>query len=497
MLAMAPLVAIALMHTPGLQEGKPGAAEGFPEFLKIESSTTKWTANLPSGSLAYTVQAAQLPLRNDDGDEECRMFYAAYTKDGASSKTRPVTFCFNGGPGSATIWLHMGGLAPKMAPMHDDGSFPAPPYSVIDNPDSWLDFTDLVFVDAPGCGFSRIAKPELGSQYFGVQADIRAFTNFVKGWLTEHHRWDSPLFIAGESYGGIRGSGLSGSLFDAGIALSGFISISGTSNFMTLDGMRGNDYPYIGFFPTLAATAWYHHRLAPKYKSAEQVVEEATKWLEETYVPALSRGDSLSASEKDAIASKMSELIGIRKEYILGANLRVSEFAFFRELLRDKGLMIGRYDGRLTGPVETASGGGNEDDPSDQAVGAPFTASLNGYVRTALGVETKMPYLNFGNVYPWTESEGSYSETASALRGVIARNPYFRVLYACSYFDMACPFYATKYTVNHMGLNDEARSRVSYAYYPSGHMMYIEKGSRHKLHDDVSKFVGDTLAAAR
>lgn len=495
MVALSPMFFAALV-----QQGRGPASDSgseFPEQYKIEASVTHGSAALRSGSVAYTAHAAQIPLTSDTGEEQCRMFYVAYTKDGAPSARRPVTFCFNGGPGSATIWLHMGGLGPKMAPMHDDGSFPPPPYRAVDNPDSWLDFTDLVFVDAPNTGYSRIARQELASQYFGIQPDIAAFTTFVRSWLTQHNRWDSPLFIAGESYGGIRGSGLSGSLFNSGIAVNGFISISGTSNYMTLDGMRGNDYPYIGFFPSFAATAWYHKRLSPKYKSAEQVVEEAEKWLEETYVPALSRGDSLSPAEKDRIAQRMSELIGLKKDYILGANLRISEFAFFRELLRDQSLMIGRYDARLTGPVETASGGGNEPDPSDQAVSAPFTAALNGYLQRDLAVKSKMPYLNFGRVNPWTEPQGSYAETASALRGVIARNPYFRVLYACSYYDMACPFYATKYTVNHMGLNEEARSRISYAFYPSGHMMYIEKSSRLKFHDDVAKFVNETLSASR
>ncbi len=499
MLLTATLAALTMLPAQGFQGGRANppaesqAGGAFPEYFKIEPSTTKGSV----GSTAYTTHAAQLSLRNDTGDEQCRMFYVAYTKDGESANRRPVTFCFNGGPGSATIWLHMGGLGPKMAPLKDDGSLPPPPYAAVENPDHWLDFTDLVFVDAPGTGFSRIARQELASQYFGVQPDIAAFTSFVRGWLTEQNRWDSPLFIAGESYGGIRGSGLCGSLFGAGIAVNGFISISGTSNYMTLDTMRGNDYPYVGFLPTLAATAWYHKKANPKYKTVESIVEDATKWVEETYVPALSRGDSLSAVEKDRIAQKMSELIGIRKDYILGANLRVSEFAFFRELLRDQGLMVGRYDARLTGPVETPSGGGSEPDPSDQAITSPFTSALHSYLARDLKVKSQMPYLNFGRVNPWTEPQGSYAETASALRGVIARNPYFRVLYACSYYDMACPFYATTYTVNHMGLNEEARSRVSYTYYPSGHMMYIEKGSRRKFTADVAKFVRETLAATK
>jgi len=488
-----PFLSLAVMAAISLRS-VDGAPEQTPAFMEIATTTNQRSITLPSGPLAYTVTAGQIPLRDEKGEVECRMFNVAYTKDGVDAKKRPVTFAFNGGPGSATIWLHMGGLGPKRAPMNDDGSLPTPPYEVADNPDSWLDFTDVVFVDAPGTGFSRLMKPEFGPKYFGVQPDIRAFTTFVRNWLSANKRWNSPLFIAGESYGGIRGSGLSDSLFDAGIAVSGFVSISGTNNFMTLDGMRGNDSTYIGFFPSMAACAWYHKRLNARFKSVEAVVKEAQDWVDNEYGPALQRGDSLSAKEKDAIAGKMSEYLGISKAYCLGSNLRVSEFRFFRELLRDQALTIGRYDGRLVGKEETVIGEGDSGDPSGEATTPPFTAALNGYLLGDLQVKTDMPYLNFGSVYPWKEREGGYSETSSDLRHVLTRNTHFRVLFACGYYDLACPFNATIYTVNHMGLDPESRSRVSYAYYPAGHMMYIEKSSRKKLHDDVAKFVAECLA---
>lgn len=463
-------------------------------LIEVSPSTTKHSINLPGGSLNYTAVAAQIPLKNENGEIECRMFSVSYLKDGAETHSRPVTFAFNGGPGSATLWLHMGALGPKRAPMNDDGTLPAPPYQAVDNPDTWLDFTDVVLIDAPGTGLSRIANPGLASKYFGVQPDIAAFTAFIKNWLTVHHRWNSPLFVAGESYGGIRGSGLSASLWRSGIALNGFVSISGTSNFLTLDGMRGNDATYVGFLPSMAATAWYHKKLAPRFKDVDSVVKETQEWIDKEYASALERGDSLTDKEKDHVASKLSEYLGISKKYILGSNLKITERQFFKELMRDEGYTIGRYDGRLLGRDELKVGDrGSGGDPSDDATTAPFTTSLNDYLENDLQLKMEIPYLNSGNVRPWAEPEGSYAETATDLRNVIGRNPHFRVLYCCGYYDLACPLNATVFTVNHMGLDAKSRAHVSFQYYPAGHMMYIEKSSRQKLHEDVKKFEAAAL----
>ena len=460
----------------------------------IPTSVTKHSMTLKGQKFDYSVTAAQLPLRNAEGEVEVKMFYAAYTKDGADAGTRPVVFAFNGGPGSATMWLHMGGLAPKMAPMPVGEKLPKPPYTVQDNPDTWLDFADVVCIDAPATGYSRLTKSDLGKKYFGVRQDIAAFTEFIRAWLTEHKRWSSPLFIAGESYGGIRGSGLVKSLFDTGIAVSGFISISGTNNYMTLDGMRGNDATYISFLPTLATTAWYHKKLAPKFKSVEQVSKEALEFANGDYALALSRGDSLPAAEREKVAARMSELIGLSKKFCLGANLRVPEFTFFKEIRREEGLAVGRLDSRFVAKEETQVGGQRSDDPTDDVMTAPYYSAFNDYVQNTLGVKTTMKYLIYGPVRPWAEPEGSYAETGSDLRDLIAANPHFRVLYMMGYYDLACPYNGTLYTVNHMNLDTESRKQISYEYYPAGHMMYIEAKSRTKFHDDAAKFVRDTLA---
>ncbi len=490
------------------QRTRPGQASQSPEAAatpgstakeipsEVAKSVTRHSITLNGASIAYTATAGQIPIRNEDGDIECRMFYVAYSKEGDGAEKRPITFAFNGGPGSASLFVHMGALGPKRAPMNDDGSLPTPPYAAVDNEESWLDFTDIVCVDAPATGYSRIVKKEFNSKFFGVNEDIAAFTEFVRGWIHENKRWRSPIIIAGESYGGIRGSGLCNSLFRSGIAVSGFVSISGTSNYLTLSGMRGNDATYIGFLPSMAACAWYHNKVShSKYHSVGDLVNEVIHWTDTVYASALELGDGESAAEKDKVAAQLAGYLGLSKKYCLGSNLKINAGQFRRELLRDDSLSIGRYDGRLVGKEETQEGFGQSPDPSDQAVNAPFITSANDYLDRDLGIKTDLTYIPSANVQPWKEQEGGYSETASALSALLLRNPHFRVLYCCGYYDLACPLNATRFTVNHMGLDAGSREHVSFAYYPAGHMMYIEKSSRKKLHDDVSQFVSSTLSA--
>jgi carboxypeptidase C (cathepsin A) len=466
---------------------------GFNEIKPVKDTRT---ALLASGPITYDLTAQQLPIRNENGDIEVRMFYVSYEKKGADPTKRPVMFCFNGGPGSATIWLHVGVLGPKRVPFADDGNSLQPPFQSVDNKESWIDIADIVAVDAPAAGFSRLASPSLGSRYFGVRQDIAAFTNFVREWLTEHNRWRSPIFIAGESYGGIRGSGLVGSLYNAGIPVNGFISISGTSNYQTLRSARGNDLFYTSFIPTMATTAWYHKKLGPRFRTVEQVRDEVIAFVEGDYLIALNKGDALPMAEQEKVAAKLSEFLGVSKEYCLASNLRPSLGAYYRELLKDDRLQFGRLDSRIVGLVETGVGGGGPGggDPSDQAMTPAYVAVANDYLRRELGIDTDMPYLTYGNVRPWEEPEGSYAETATDLRNALERNKYLRVLYCMGYYDLACPYYATIFTVNHMGLTPATRSQIEYTYYPAGHMMYNERFSRIKMHADVKKFVEDSLA---
>ncbi len=479
---------------PPAVPAKPAETATKEVSIELSPSVTKHTMTRNGAPFAYTATAAQIPIRSDTGEVECRMFYVAYAKDGVDPDTRPVTFAFNGGPGSATLYLHMGALGPKRAPMNDDGSLPRPPYTVVDNAETWLDFTDVVCIDAPAAGYSRIAKKELNSKFFGVREDITAFTAFVRGWLKEHKRWRSPLFVAGESYGGTRGSGLCNSLFDAGVAVSGFISISGLNNYLTFSASRGNDTTYIGSLPTMAACAWYHNKIPhTKYKEVGDLVAEVKHWTDTVYGPALQLGDTLTDAQKEQIAAKLSTYLSLSKKYCLGSNLKIPWYAFSRELLRDEGRTLGAYDGRLVGKTETKEGWDAPGDPSDDAITPPFVTTINDYLDRDLAVKTDMNYLPRGNVEPWKFQEGGFSETASDLSQLLLRNPNFRVLYCCGYYDLVCPLNATHFSVNHMGLDTTTRTHVNFAYYPAGHMMYIEKSSRKKLHDDVAAFVSTTL----
>lgn len=481
-LALSPLVAFA--------------QEVDPSKDNWESKSATYSRSV--GALSYKVTPGYVAVRNNQSNEvECNMFYCAYTKDGADSTKRPLAFVFNGGPGSATMWLHMGGLAPVMAKLNDDGTMSKPPFGVQTNPDSWLEFTDLVFVDAPGTGLSRMVKSD-NKRFFGVQGDLEAFTIFIKTFLNNSKRWRSPLFLVGESYGGIRGGGLSKSLLDRGIALSGLVVVSGTMNFGTLDGTPGNDLNHLAFLPTYAATAWYHKRLPARLQSKpiEAVIAETEKWMHESYAPALFRGDQLSEAEKRSVAKRLSEFTGLKEEWLLRANLRVREFNFFKELLRYQGLTVGRLDGRITSREADGVAATSNSDPSGDTITPSYVSSLHDYYSRDLnwpGFDKNYP--TYGNVYPWDwgVNGGGFVDTSTMFRDALSQNKHMKVLFCEGYFDMACPFYGMRYTVDHMNIDPETKKNIEWAYYPAGHMMYIEKGSRLKLKRDVQSFFARTL----
>ena len=453
---------------------------------------TKHSIIIKGSKIDYTATAGYLPIKNEAGETEGRIFFVAYTKDGESAATRPVTFAYNGGPGSASLWLHLGTIGPRRVPMNDDGSLPKPPYQVVDNQESWLPATDIVMVDAMGTGYSRLAKPEYGKKFFGVRADIRGFGEFIRSYLSKNGRFKSPVFLAGESYGGIRTAGLSSYLLNNGIALNGAIIVSGTMNFQTLDGARGNDLPYLSFLPTFSAVAWYHKKLAPKYLNADvrTVTAEAEKFAEGDYAAALIKGSSLSPAEEAKFAKRMSELTGLKEAYIVGSHLRVPEFRFFKELLRDEGKTTGRYDGRLTGTDALPIGDNPEYDASSAATTPVFYACINDYLANELGYSTDLRYRIFNPDGPWdNDVDEGYPDTSEDLRQAINQNPYMKVMFTCGWFDLACPYFGTHFTVNHMDLTAKQMANISWQFYPAGHMMYIERSSREKLAKDVTSFI--------
>jgi carboxypeptidase C (cathepsin A) len=441
-----------------------------------------------------------MPLKNAvSGETEARIFYMAYTLDGAASpSTRPLMFSFNGGPGSASVWLHLGALGPKRVKMLDDGMMPPPPYEMEDNPQTWLDQTDLVFVDPVGTGYSRAAKPENASKFFGVKGDIESVGEFIRLYLGRAQRWSSPLFLVGESYGTTRASGLSDFLFDHGIGLNGILLISTVMNFQTLLFADTNDLPFVLILPSYATTAWYHKRLSPEMQSkpVDQVAREARQFASDEYMPAMMRMDSLSQQERSALVDKFSRFTGLSREYIDRNNLRIDLGKFSKELLRDQRRTTGRLDSRFLGIDRSASGDQPNNDQSMAAIRPPYTSAFNDYVRRELGYKSDTEYyiLGGGITSPWNwNTNNGYADTSTPLKDALSENPYMKVFIACGYYDMATPFYAAEYTVSAMNLDPQLRKNISFNYYEAGHMMYIEKNSLKKLKDDASAFIQSAI----
>ncbi len=482
---MSALVSLALLLAQG-QRG--GGASATPRLITIEPVSTKHTITLKGAPLAYTATAGTLPLRNDDGEVEAHIFYVAYTKDGAELGSRPVTFAYNGGPGSSSAWLHMGVLGPRRVAMNDDGTMPKPPFRVVDNQETWLESTDVVMVDAIGTGYSRPANAEVARRFYSMTGDIAAFGEFVRAYLAKTKRFNSPVYLAGESYGGIRTAGLAGYLTQRGIGLSGAIIVSGVENYITSREARGNDVPYVSFLPTYAATAWYHKKT--KFPSVEAATAAAEKFALGEYTTALMAGSSMSAAERAKVVKRHAELTGLSETFVSNSNLRVSPQAFFKELLRSEGKTVGRLDARITAQDATDAGVRTDFDAADAAITPPYYMAVNDYLAKELNVTSDERYRlnNYGSGWEYGLQNGGFPDTSGDLRDAMARNPHMKVLFNCGYYDMACPYFGQKFTVNHMDLRPEQMARISFTYYPAGHMMYTEKGSREKLKRDIDAF---------
>jgi carboxypeptidase C (cathepsin A) len=441
-----------------------------------------------------------MPIKNEQtGKVEAHMFYVAYTIDNPPAG-RPLSICFNGGPGSASVWLHMGAIGPKRVKMLPEGGMPAPPFQIEDNEASWLDQTDLVFVDPVGTGYSRAVTPELGKKFWGLEGDIASVGEFIRIYLVRNQRWTSPLFLAGESYGTTRAAGLSGYLIDRGIPLNGITLISSVLNFQTLSFGRGNDIPYILYLPTFTMTAYYHKKLPADVQQMDQakLLAEVSQWAETGYTQALQRGDRLTAQERREVIQKLARYTGLSERVIDQNDLRLDQPHFNRELLRDQHQIVGRLDSRFTG-TELSGGERPDFDPSEAAIRPPYTTVFNEYVRNALGYKTDLVYyiLGGGISGQWDfgmGARGGFPETAEALHRAFAKNPYMKVLVAEGWYDEATPLLAIEYTLAHMGLAPEARKNISTAQYPAGHMVYIQTQSLNKLKQDVVSMMQQALS---
>ncbi len=478
-----------------VQIGKP------QEDKKLEFNeptvTTNHAVRVNGRRLNYKVTTGFMPIRDDRTNEtEAKIFYMAYTLEGADKK-RPLMFSFNGGPGSSSVWLHLGALGPKRVKMLDTGFMPPPPYQLVDNEETWLTETDLVFIDPVGTGFSRALDEKKASKFFSVNGDIQSVGEFIRLYLSREERWSSPLFLVGESYGTTRAAGLAGYLFEKGIAFNGIALVSSVMNFQSIRFADSNDLPLNLIFPSYTATAWYHKKLPADLQSKplETVLRESENFVVSEFAPALLKIDRLSESEKQSLLEKFSRYTGLSRDFIDQNNFRVELSQFMKELKRSERQIVGRLDSRFTGINKNAAGDSPEFDPSMTAIRPPYTATFNDYVRRELGFKTDLEYYILGGGigrWDWNVNNG-YAETSSSLRSAMQKNPYMKVFVASGYYDMATPYFATEYTLSNMNLDPILRRNISVRYYEGGHMMYIEVGSLRKLKRDFVEFMSSSL----
>lgn len=466
-------------------------AESNPEPPPVK---TTHEIQINGKTLKYTAETGMMPIRDAEGATEANVFFISYTVEPPAGQKRPLMFSFNGGPGSASVWLHLGALGPKRVVLPDDAKFAKPPFSLVDNKDTWLQFTDLVFIDPVGTGFSRAVRPELNKKFHSMRGDIDSVAEFIRMYLTRNDRWGASLYLVGESYGTLRAAGLSDRLVDQGIALNGIILVSTVLNYQTSRFSTGNDLPYIVFLPTYAATAWYHKKLPESLQSRplRDFLDEVERWAVSDYARALDRGDRLEPDARRNIAEQLAAYTGLTPEYVDNSNLRIEIQRFCKELLRDRKRTVGRLDTRYTGIDETAVEARPEVDPSMSAIRAPYTATFADYVRKSLKYETDRPYFILGEgVGNWDYglSGGGFPDTSAAMRDAIAKNPFMNVFVASGYYDLATPYFAAEYSLSHMGLDPEQRALFSGAMYEAGHMMYVHSPSLEKLTKDASAFI--------
>ncbi len=484
-------------------------------------SVTHGSIEIAGRKVRYTATAGTMVMKNDDGDPKAHVFYVAYTKrkkkddvsrDAAAARSdakadaasnadpaRPITFVFNGGPGSSSVWLHLGMLGPKRVKLDSDAKILRPPHELIPNHYSLLDVTDLVFIDPVSTGFSRPAKGEDKKQFHGYDEDLRSVAQFIHDFTTKNGRWASPKFLIGESYGGLRAAGLSGVLQDRyHMYLNGIVLVSAVVDFQTLMTGGNNDVAYALFLPTYATTAWYHKRLSDDLQSqtVEEIEKAAEKFALGPYLRALAAGDSLGKERRDEVVARMAELTGLSKDYIEASNLRVPMNRFGKELLRDDVRIVGRFDSRYTGAALDPVGDSADYDPSASAVFGAFTSALNDYLRSTLKVKEDRVYeILTDKVQPWDYSEfaNRFVNASSTLRDAMTQNPYLRVFAAAGYYDLATPPTAMKHTRDHLNLAPELRDHFTMSFYEGGHMMYAHEPSLKKLRDDLVKFYDLTL----
>lgn len=516
------LVFFYLLPATRAQETHPAAQPGAgaePHKEGAESApvptekavTTHHELTLSGKTLKYTATAGTLLIRDENDKPYGSMFYVAYTLDGAEATTRPVSFLYNGGPGSATLWLHMGSFSPVRIETASPDATPGPPFKLVPNPYSLLDKSDLVFIDAPLTGYSRAAGKATVKDFAGVDEDLRAFDRFIIRYLTVNQRWNSPKFLIGESYGTTRSAALADMLGNDGVQLNGVVLISSILNYAIRDG--GYDLLYIGNLPSYAAAAWYFNKIPNKPADLAAWVQQAREFAAGPYAHALFAGHNLSAAELDAVAKEVSHFTGLSVDYVKEANLRISPTRFRKEVLRDDRRTLGRYDMRFEGVDTDAAGEFPSYDASDAGITGAFVAALHDYLERDLKYESTEEYRPSAQVigqWDWKHRptsggmgvgmrEEAQPYVAADLASAMRKNPHLRVFSANGYFDLATPFFITEYDLDHMDLDPALRGNIQFGYYPSGHMIYLNVDALRQLKGDLAGFIdkADDASGAR
>jgi carboxypeptidase C (cathepsin A) len=481
-----------------------------PSFDK--PSVTHHVARINGEDFRYAATAGYLQMQDSAGKPRAEIFYTAYVKDDAEKSDsstpaaaaelrragRPITFAFNGGPGAASMWLNLGALGPKRVQTADGGKSLPNPIRLVDNEFTWLEFTDLVFVDPVGTGYSRPAAGVEAKEFYNVEADIESTANFIRLYVTRNERWLSPKFLAGESYGGTRVAGLAMRLQNAlGMNLRGIVLISSVLDFQTISFDPGNDLPYALYLPGYTAIAWYHQKLPEDLQRLKlpEALAEAERWATEKYLPALARGDSLTDEERRAVAKDLARYTGLPAPLFLKANLRMANRRFAKEFLSEQNRVLGLMDGRVAGFDTNPAAPHTEYDPSFYIQTVPFVACMNAYLRSDLKFETDMEYEYLSDEvsrsWKWGDPGDGYLNELQALRRAVTENVQLKLFVANGIFDLNTSYFATKYALNHLGLNPNLQSNVRSRQYPAGHMLYSNPDCLKQLKEDVAAFYKD------
>jgi carboxypeptidase C (cathepsin A) len=475
----------------------PSAAPAERADGETPDAVTEHSVVVDGRAIAYTARAATLTLRDEQEKPTARIFYTAYT---VNEPGRPVTFIYNGGPGSSTMWLRMGSFGPVRVLAADGTAQGPPPFRIVDNPNSLIDKSDLVFIDMPASGFGRLLDAGKPKDFFGIDQDANAFAQFIQRYLTRFDRWNSPKFLFGESYGTTRSAALGAVLQRQGVQLDGIVLLSSILNFGFDYGnggpIGGGDWPYVFNLPTEAATAWYHGKVANKPADLAAYLHDVERWAMTDYVDALAQGDRLSGARKDAVVRRLASYLGVSEQYVRDSNIRVPYDRFTAELLRPEGKVVGRLDSRYFTYTTDGAAAAPRWDPTDATIDAPYTTAINTYLRQDLKYETSLQYRT--NIYGLIYADGGswdmrsnrygYANVAPDLAQTMVQNPNLRVFSANGYYDFATPYFATVYTLKHLNVPPELERNVSFGFYPAGHMVYLSEPALAQFKHDLSRW---------